>query len=189
MLQRTAPLLLTVGVLLALPSAAGASDTARSLISECTHTNAIANPLAYSPAVYQQALRTIPSDVSEYSDCFQIIKQAELERDAHQSSSGGGRSNGNSSSGVVAPVGGGGGPGATPHSVAELNAIRAAQSANRTPSDAKSSRLAPLLAINPTGLRNSVPTPLIVLVVLLGATALLAGGHKLIPYVSRRLRH
>jgi len=170
------------------PATAGAADTAAALIHECATTGGIANPAAYSVSVYKQALASLPADVAEYTNCYDVISQARLERiaaAAHNVAGGG------SSGGPIAPIGaigGSGRPGGTPQTSAEYNAVQRAVAGHPnlpTPGD---SRLAPLLSIDPTALHHRIATPIIVVLVLLGCGALLIAGRLLAPHVQHRLR-
>ncbi|MGI8921394.1 MAG: hypothetical protein ACR2HD_06940 [Solirubrobacteraceae bacterium] len=181
-LSRLIPVAVAVAAALAFaPASAQAADTWQALVHECASTGQIANPGAYSPAVYKQALEKLPADISEYTNCYDIIHRAQLARAAGSSGTGNG-------SGGFGPITGGGGPGGTPQTAAEVNAVRHAQQTPFPFGPAPTSRLAPLLAVNPASLSHAIPAPIIVVLALLGAATLVLVARSTVPRVKRRLR-
>lgn len=172
-----------------LPATAGAADTWQALIHECASTGEIANPAAYSPGAYSQALANMPADVREYTNCYDVVSQAQLARDAAAAATHNGAAGG-SNGGSIAPIGaigGGGGPGGTPQTSAEYNAVQRAVASHSSLPSPGDSRLAPLLSIDPTSLRHRIATPIVVVLVLLGCGALLVAGRLLAPHGRHRL--
>jgi hypothetical protein len=61
---------------IALSSAAPASaDVGETIIQRCTHGQSLAG---FSQSAYRQALKELSADAEEYTDCAQLIRQAQL---------------------------------------------------------------------------------------------------------------
>lgn len=168
------------------PAAAHASY--RDLIRECVQDGAIKDPGKYSQGEYKKALRDLPTDVDEYTDCRDVISRAQG-RAARKSGGGGpGGGSGSGSGGSGAGGSGSGGSGAS-GSGAGLGSGADANPANPGESGALNSarghgdKAVPLgpdgqpLTPGGTGAqasRGSLPGPVIALLILLGLGALLA---------------
>jgi hypothetical protein len=147
---------------LLVPGAAWASRGA-AVIRDCLAHDRITH--SFTLADFRDALRQLPADVSEYSDCGAVIRRAEL-----AAASTGGRSSGSGSSGFSGGGGGrGGGPlaGATP---GERAAVAAATRAGSEPIRIDGHLIHPG-AIRSSSIVNSLPAP-----VLAGIIALLVGA-------------
>jgi hypothetical protein len=194
---------------LAAPAAALASPSA--VINDCSSHGRLTK--SYSQSDYAGALRNIPTDLDEYTDCRDVIRRAQLGAAGGGGSSGGGSGPGQTGAGgggTGTPTGpggaaGGGTGGATPgeanpgHSADEALA-QATPSERRAIERARGAAGAPVrlggrivrpgeLGFQGTGLLNTLPTPLVVVLVLLALGAC-AGGGLLIKtrVVARRSR-
>ena len=181
----TAVLLTLVLCLLALPAVAGASG--RSVVRDCTDNGRIDRP--HSQKDYNDALRRLPSDVDEYTDCRQIIEQAKR-RDARGGSSSGGSGGSGGGGGGVSGGSGGGVPGAggsfgtfdtptippasnVPANPAESGAIAQATQNGGAPVAVSGEPITPGgSGLTEAALRHDIPGPLLILIVLLGLGAL-----------------
>jgi hypothetical protein len=181
-MKRSPPVILTVLVLLAASAPAlGAGSGA--LIDDCQDGRIDGT---YSQATYQRALREIPADVDEYTDCRAVIRRGQL-------AAAGGRSNrgGGGTSGVTGPVGGGSGgsgpgSGGTTGTVTRTDPLASATAQERRAVQrAAEGGAAPVRVagriVRPgaRGLREAahdIPTPLVVLLALLAAAAIASGG-------------
>jgi len=67
-------LALALACALALPAVASA-DVGRKIILRCTHGQSLSG---FTPKQYRRALQEMPTSVSEYSDCEELIQQAEI---------------------------------------------------------------------------------------------------------------
>jgi hypothetical protein len=98
-MSRVAPHRLPLGLVSALlvvlgaPAAAGA-DVGATIIERCTHGQSLSG---FSQQAYRQALQELPSEVEEYSDCANLIRNAQL------ATAGGG--GGGAAGGVGGPAG------------------------------------------------------------------------------------
>ena len=184
MLRLTAMLF---AVLLLVPALARA-DAGDAVIKDCTHNGTLTKK--YSQKAYQQALAELPADVDEYGDCRQIIRDAQL-----GAASGG--SNGS-------PAGVCGVAAAAPHTPAEQAALAQATSKGDAPvkvatgsgsgSGAGTSNGTggePLVpgasSFDAGGLTHGLPTPVIIVLVLIGAAALIGAVLALRPQIRRVL--
>ena len=171
------PTLIALLSLALLPGAAQAS-TSTDIHKECQDGKISGS---YSSAELSAALRSIPTDLDEYTDCRDVIRRAQL------GGAGGGKSSGaNSNSGAGAAAGGGStGGGAAPGVTATaggtakdiLSAATPAEQAAvnkaiETPATAVrvgNETISPDAAgLSPAGAANVVPTPLVVALLLLG---------------------
>lgn len=195
---------LVAGVLalgLLTPSAALASGAA--VIKDCASDGKLDKK--YTPADYADALKHIPTDVDEYTDCRDVIKRGQL----GLGGTGGGSGSGSGGSGGGTGTAGGtgtGGPGGTaaPATGNGLNAYDQALS-TATPQERASvaqagkTATAPLEVggrqLRPDSLGhgdlaslNTLPTPLVIVLVLLGAAALAAAFSPVRTFVRTRVQ-
>jgi hypothetical protein len=194
---------------LAAPAAALASPSA--VINDCSSHGRLTK--SYSQSDYAGALRNIPTDLDEYTDCRDVIRRAQLGAAGGGGSSGGGSGPGQTGAGgggTGTPTGpggaaGGGTGGATPgeanpgHSADEALA-QATPSERRAIERARGAADAPVrlggrivrpgeLGFQGTGLLNTLPTPLVVVLVLLALGACAGGGLLMkARVVARRSR-
>jgi len=162
---------LTAAVTTLLAPAAAQADGGAAVILDCTtHGERITGH--YTQKQYAQALAEIPADVSEYSTCADAIRRAQL-------AAAGGHS--------------GGGGGATPANAlstasrSERAALHAAQKAGNHSFDVGGGLVRPgVVAVRSSSVFNALPTPLLIALAALLATALGAGGHRVWTIVRAR---
>lgn len=194
--------LLVLALALALPASASA-NAGMKIILDCTHERPLSG---FSERAYRQALKEMPTEVSEYfPDCEELIRQAELS--AAGKSHGGKSTGGNNQGGSGGPGGGnsagGGQPGASgggsagegignapiAQTPAEKQAVAVAQSAGNSPVHLGGEVIRPgVVHANLASATSSLPTPLIALLALLLASSAVIGGKAIGDRIRRR-RH
>lgn len=148
--------------LLLVPAAAHASG--RAVIRDCTDDGQLSK--SYSQKDYRDALAHLPTDVDEYTDCRDVIRKAQL----------GGAAGGGGNGGPGAPGGGSGGGNATPNGPAEKAALAKAQKGGGAPIHIGDRTVTPGSSrFTSADVRNSMPTSLLVVLIMLGAGVLAAG--------------
>jgi hypothetical protein len=180
-----------LAVLLLVPALASA-DAGDAVIKDCTHNGALTKK--YSQKAYQQALAELPADVDEYGDCRQIIRDAQL-----------GVASGGSNGSPAGSIPGVGPAAATPHTPAEKAALAQATSKGDAPvnlatTDSGSGSGSgsgngtggkPLVpgasAFDAGGLSHGLPTPVIIVLVLIGVAAVVGALIALRPQIRRVL--
>ncbi len=192
-LHRLVPALLAAAAIF--PTAAAAAGNP--VIRDCTDDGKLSKK--YTQKQYSDALKNIPTDVDEYTDCRDVIRRAQL----------GSASTGNSSSGTspgaATGTGGGGGStgggstggdGAGASAGTADEALQSASSAEKAAIDQArdAATSAPIQvgsqAFNPDDLKKSdlsslstVPTPLLIVLGLLALAALGGGGSVIMSRV------
>jgi hypothetical protein len=85
------PRLLVLSLVLTLlgGTAAGAASPGETIILRCTHGQSLSG---FSQQAYSEALKQMPSDTREYSECGREIRQAQLAAIGHGGGGGGGGS-------------------------------------------------------------------------------------------------
>jgi hypothetical protein len=163
------------------------ANAASTIIERCTHGESIAG---YPRSAYAQALRELPTVVSEYSDCEELIRKAEL-----AAITGGGIPGAAFGTGGTGALGI---PGAIPPPTPAEQEVLAASAHTRAgaaPVRVGNSIEQPgVLHVNLASALNSLPTPLLALLALLLALALAVGGGSLrnagavrsLPFRARR---
>lgn len=150
----------TLGALGGWGAAAASADEASTIIERCTHGQSLTG---FSRQAYSKALRELPTDVSEYSDCEELIRKAAL------------------------AVGGGGGPGGgvLPPTPAEQAVLTSAAHRHVPPIRVGGSSEEPgVVPVSLASALNSLPAPLMALL-----AALLASAAALGVSSVRRLPH
>jgi len=151
------------------PAAPAWADAGQAIVNQCTHTGAVSD--TYSQQAYSEALNDLGADASEYTDCAQLIRQAQLAAAARSRGGGGGAS-------------GGGSVPSTSFSPAERAAAKSLDSP-RTGGAAVavgSQIVHPgVVNANLASAVSTIPGPLLAVLAILGAAAVLA--------VARLLRH
>ena len=193
-------LFVIVAVLLLAPATALA-DNHKQLYRDCQDGHIDGK---YTQREYQEALANIPADVDEYTDCRDVIHRAQLQaaggHGGGSASGGGGGATGGGGSGS-AGSGGGGSSGST------SGGTRVDPLANATPAEREALANAGVTGGKPVkiagqtitpgalGFRNlrsgdnNLPTPLLVLLILLGVAALGYTGSVVWSRVhARRIR-
>ena len=152
-----------------LAPAAAQADGGAAVIRDCLNNGRITGH--YTQQQYAQALAELPADVAEYSDCAGLIRRAQLAAASGRAGGGGaGPSNSLST--------------ATP---SERAALRAAVRAGSHPFDIGGRLVRPgVVAVRSSSVFNALPTPLLIALAALLATALGAGGHRVWTIVRTR---
>ncbi len=146
-------------LLLAGATPAGASEATK-ILEVCNNGTL---PTGYSPQAYSQALKQMPAELAEYSPCPDLIQKAQLAAAAHGGS-------GDST---------GGGPGASSSSIAaptptEQRTLEHAAHASSSPVHVGGEVIHPgVVHVDIASAFSTLPTPLIALLALLLACALL----------------
>lgn len=161
-----APVIVAIALLLAGASAAQASE-AQTIIEKCGHGESFGG---YSQNAYREALKHIPTEVSEYTDCANQIRKAELAA----AGGGAGGAAGASASNIALPL--------TP---AEQRAVQSAHHNGAVPVQIGSEPIHPgVVHVDIASAVNKLPGSLLaVLAFLLGAAVVLAVGE-----VRKRVR-
>ena len=163
--------------LLLLAPPAAAQSTRIKILRECSQTGRLSGD--YTAQQIRDARSNIPDDIDEYTDCRDVLTRALLSSAGGDSGGGGGGTGGGTGGGRTGGGGGGGsGELLTPSTDADRKALDDAAGANQTPVEIAGTSVTPGSA---SGLRNDLPTTLIVLLALLGAAALAA----LAPFTRR----
>lgn len=176
-LSLTLKTLIACLLLVALPAAsarANASDDR--IVQDCQHSDTGALSGSYPKAQLNHALHNLPGDVREYSGCYDAIRQALL---ASASGTGGNGGDGGSDGGGsgAGGFGGGGGDGGSNGGGGGTSATGVVPDA-APPAGAERPVEVAGTVVTPGALpeigldSHELPTPLLVLLVLLGATAL-----------------
>jgi len=192
-LRRIVTILLAACACLGAPAAALADGDA--VLRDCNDNGKLDKK--YKQSEYRDAIENIPTDLDEYTDCRDVIRRAQLGLGGSSGNSGSGSSNDGST--------GTGGPGATPgggtgsgSSANATDALAGASPQEREALDAKTAAgntairiggelLQPgKLAFSGVSSSTSLPTPLIILLVLLTAAALGSGAFAVRNLVRRR---
>jgi hypothetical protein len=187
-LHRITIILLALCVCLGAPAAALADGQA--VLRDCNDNGKLDKK--YKQSDYRDAIENIPTDLDEYTDCRDVIRRAQL---------------GLSGSGGTSPAGGTGGggtstPGAGPATGApSANATEALSDASPQERAALAAKAAAGSAairvggelLEPGKLRfsgvsssTSLPTPLIIVLVLLSGAGIASAGYAVRNRVSRR---
>lgn len=157
---------LTAAAALALSAPAGA-DIGETIIVRCTHGQSLSG---FSQAAYARALKELSADAEEYTDCSQLIRQAQAAA-ARGGSAGGGSL-------------GGGGPlaaAAVATSPAEKRSLARAATSPGEPLRIDGGVIHPgVVHANIASALSSLPTPLLAVLALLVASllAVLAGALR-----------
>jgi hypothetical protein len=150
--------------MLAAPSVAQASP--QQVIRDCAQDGKLDRH--YSLSDLKNAEKKLPTDVDEYTNCRDVINQAEVQGS-------GGKSNGSSHPGGGG-AGHGGGGGGTPSNQNDVNALNKAKSASAKPLTLHGEKVMPGHGgvFKTAGSANSLPVP--VLLALIAVIALAVAG-------------
>ena len=169
---------LVLGLFAVVPTAANAASTTQ-ILRDCADDGVLQGD--YSPAELRKARQNIPTDTDEYTDCRDVLARALAAGIASKGSGGAG------GSGAAGGAGGSFGSGAleSPNSPDAQAAIQeAARKGAPDPIRLGDRAVVPGTAgLSANAVRNTLPTPLIVLLALLGAAAL----ATTMPFVRRRV--
>ena len=168
----------TVLLVLLVPGVARA-DQGAAVIQDCLNHSHLTRH--YSQRAYDEALAELPTDVAEYSDCPNLIRQARLAAASGLSGGGGGNAGGG---------GGRNGPGAASFTAAERKALAAARVLGGQAVDLGGQVIRPgVVHANVSSAVTSLPTPLLALLIALAVSALSALGAVLRNRVRARRPH
>ncbi len=178
-------------VCLLVPAAAHASGQA--VIKDCTDNGRIDGK--YSASDYKAALRDLPTDVAEYTDCGDQIAAAQRRGATRQntsnstsggsggsSSGGSGGSSGSGGSGTGAGAASTDSPIADPANLSkgEKAALASAAAQKASPVTLGSDAVTPgASGIAGEAVRNAIPTPLLIVLILVGLAAAAVGVFRL----------
>lgn len=159
--MRIASALALALALLACMAAAASADKGAQIIERCTHGQSLSG---FSQKDYRRALQELPTEVEEYSDCGNLIRQAQL----------------------AALGGGGGSPGGgppttlTPLSPEEQKALSHASKSGSAPQSIGNQQVLPgVVHANVSSALSSLPDPVLALLALLLACALALSGRSI----------
>jgi hypothetical protein len=161
--RRLAPVLaLLLAALAVVPSQAAAEDVGHKIIRLCAEAKSLSG---FPPSAYAKALKEISPTTEEYSECGQLIRQAQAASAAGNSSSAGG----GGSTGLTAAIQ------ATP---AEQASIAAAAKSGSAPVDLDGQEVHPgVVHADVSSALSTLPTPLLVLLAfLLACLVAFCGG-------------
>jgi hypothetical protein len=174
LMPRTVLIAGLLAALLAAP-AAQAQDTRSKILRECQDGRLTGD---YSIREIRDARNNIPDDVDQYSDCRDVLSRALSARAGGGDDAGGGGAGGG--------TGGGGGGGAetlTPATDADRKALEEAAAQGGAPVEIDGRQVVPGAAgFNADAARNTLPSTLIAVLVLLAVAAIIAAA----PFVRRR---
>ena len=181
MSRRTYPSALLVVLALGLGVPAGASaDAGSAVIAQCFNTGSVSS--TYSQAAYNEALSELDADAIEYSDCQQLIHQAQLAA-AARAGQGGSTATGLSGAPSVPPTS------FTPKERAAIASLASPKS-GAAPVTVGGKVVRPgLVPVNLAAAVNTLPTPLVTLLAILAAAVLLAAGRLVLNRVGDRDSH
>jgi hypothetical protein len=168
--------LIALGVLLLAPALVRA-DAGSAIVHQCLNSGRITGH--FSQQAYSEALAELPADVTEYSDCPSLIRQAQLAAAAHTGggSSGGTGIGGGPASGAGSPGGASAGAPLSPHEKAALTAAAHPRGAAAGVQVGSELVRPGLVHANIAAAVRALPTPLLVLIAVLGAAALFVGAR------------
>jgi hypothetical protein len=175
-MPRTVLVTCLLALLVAAPTAF-ADSTRSKILRECQDGRLTGN---YTSRQIRDALNNIPDDVDQYSDCRDVLRGALLNQAGSSGSGGGGGETGGTGGGGTGGSGGGnGGAPLTPSTDADRKALQGAVTGGGQPLEVAGRKVTP-----GKGLRNDLPTTLIVVLILLAVATVAA----LAPYVRRHAR-
>jgi hypothetical protein len=174
--------------LIVVPAANAASTT--QILRDCADDGVLQGH--YTPSELRKARQNIPTDTDEYTDCRDVLARAATDAIAGSGSGGGGSGGGSGGSGGSAGGGGGGADGSggggagvgagagallTPSTPEDQSVLADAAKAGAPHIGGRT------VGISAADVRNDIPSPLIVVLALLAATAL----ATLLPFGRRHV--
>ncbi len=172
------PFIALIGALvcaLALPVSASA-DAGSAVVTQCLNTGTVSS--TYSQAAYNEALRDLGADAVEYTDCAQLIRQAQLAAAAR--AGGGGAAAGLSAAPSVPATS------FTPKERAAIAALASPRTGGAPVAIAGKLVHPGLVPVSVASAVSALPTPLQVLLAILAAATVLALGRLVRDRVSDR---
>lgn len=147
--------------LLACMAAAASADKGAQIIERCTHGKSLSG---FSQKDYHRALQELPTEVEEYSDCANLIRQAQL-----AALSGGGGSSGGGPPTTLTPI-----------SPEEQTALSHTSKSGAVPQSVGDQLVAPgVVHASVSSAFSSLPDPVLALLALLLACALALSGRSI----------
>jgi hypothetical protein len=179
--MKRSPLAILTALALLAPSAPATAAGPGDLYDDCQDGRIDGR---YSQATYQRALREIPADVDEYTDCRAVIRRAQLAAAGGRSDGAGGAAGagGTGSGGTGGPGSGSGGAGPATRTDPLAGATAQERRAVRRAAEAGAGPLRVGGEVVRPGARgideaaHDVPTPLLVLLALLAGAAVASGA-------------
>jgi hypothetical protein len=167
-----AALLAALLIVLSLAASASASST-RKILETCSEGRV---PSGYSQQAYDQALKHMPPELSEYSDCPSLIHKAQLAAAAGDHGAGGlGGGPGGSGAAAIAPP--------TP---AEQHALESVTHHGAAPVEVGGEAIDPgVVHVDIASALSTLPTPLLALLAFLLACTLLILGRAVHARIRR----
>jgi hypothetical protein len=145
-------------MLLSIAPEAGA-DVGQTIINKCIHGQSLSG---YTQQDYSRALQELPTEVEEYSDCGNLIRRAQLAAAGGHGGSGGG---------VATPI---------PLTPAERTALTRIPKTGAAPVRVGNQEIRPgVIHANISSALSSLPTPLLAVLALMLAYALLQTGSTI----------
>ena len=190
------PLLTLATTLALLAAAATASASGLDVIRDCTDDEVMSK--TYSQKEYRDALKELAADADQYGNCRDVIKRAQAAALAAGKKKGDGSGDGNAAGAGSSGSGPRGGAGAIGSAPADEQLDAASESERQAVEQARSARSGPVSLENTTvdpakvgtvpGVSqvSDLPTPLVILLVLLLAGALALGGLRIRRLVDAR---
>jgi len=158
-----ASLLAVMAVLATLGAASARADVGEKIIDRCTHGQSLKG---FSQAAYRQALKDMSAGTEEYSNCAQLIRQAQLEA----AGAGHGGASSPSNAGAASPT-------AVPATPAQQQAIAHAPTTGSAPVQVGGQTIHPgVVHADIASALSSLPTPLLATVVFLLVGLLVIAG-------------
>jgi hypothetical protein len=152
--------------------ATASADTGAKIIERCTHGQSLSG---FSQKDYRRALQELPTEVEEYSDCANLIRNAQL-------AALGGTGGGPGSSGPAAV--------ATPLSPAEQSSLTQAPKTGSAPLSIGDQLVHPgVVHADIASAFSSLPDPLLAVLILLLACTAALGGRAILNGVRARRSH
>jgi hypothetical protein len=160
--KHTLVLLAALAALVTIAAPAQA-DTAEKIIDRCTHGESLGG---FSQKAYGEALKDLSAGTEEYSNCAQLIRQAQL------AAAGTGHGSGNGGGAATTPA-----TAAVTATPAEQRAIARAPIAGAAPVQVDGQTIHPgVVHVDITSALSSLPTPLLATIAFLLLCLLLAAG-------------
>jgi hypothetical protein len=162
--KRALQALVLVAVLAASFASPAGADIGATIIERCTHGQSLSG---FSQQAYRKALQEIPAEVTEYSDCSNLIRKAELAAAGRTAAGTPSGASGPATASIAPP---------TPTEQTELQ--QAVHHTGSQPVQIGGQPVVPgVVHADIASAVNSLPTPLLVLLVFLLAIALLPLGR------------
>jgi hypothetical protein len=164
-MPRTVFVACLLAVLVCVPAAL-ADGTRTKILRECQDGRLTGT---YTSSQIRDALNNIPDDIDQYSDCRDVLRRALLNQAGSSGSNNGGTGGPGGGGGTSGSGGGGGGQPLTPSTDADRKALNQAATSGSQPLQIAGRDVTP-----GEGVRNSLPTTLLVVLILLGVAAVVA---------------